>query len=253
MLFRSLCFEYGFITLPGQIPVIPSVIAHRGDSANAPDNSHMAFCLAIRSGADCLEADIQNTADGIPVAAHDNRLRQPVLSKDGIAHNYISEVSSRQLPSLCSLEQLLILNQNSIDLNLDLKAADAVEETIRLLQKYGACKHSMITSASPNTLQQIKLTEPRIATVLLLSSFSDFEKYAKYQNKSYVDGFSVKSCHITASLVSAIHRRGKFILAWTVNSEAELCRMQQLSVDGIITDDPSRALSVLTRHSKTSS
>lgn len=239
------CFEYGFIALPGSSSVAPSVIAHRGDSANAPENSLSAFKLAIRRGADCIEVDIRNTADRIPVAAHDDRLKQPVISEQGFRCNFISEVSCEQLSSLCTLEELLKLNQNQLLLNLDLKVPEAASESIRLLQSYGSCDRCMITSPDPEILQQIKRKEPRITTILLLSSHSDFRKYQEYKTAPYIDGFSVKSRYVTASMVLAVHRRGKFIMAWTVNSTGELRRMQRLSVDGIITDDPAHALSVL--------
>jgi len=50
----------------------PLIIAHRGDSANAPENTMAAFRLALEKGADGIELDVMLSADGVPVVIHDS-------------------------------------------------------------------------------------------------------------------------------------------------------------------------------------
>ncbi|MBP5226161.1 MAG: hypothetical protein J6336_02130, partial [Kiritimatiellae bacterium] len=55
---------------------VPMIISHRGESADAPENTMAAFQLAVERGVDAMECDVYVTADGVPVIMHDKSMRR---------------------------------------------------------------------------------------------------------------------------------------------------------------------------------
>lgn len=229
------CFEFGLFPLPESKYSQPDIIAHRGDSENAPENTLSAFVHAIHRGADTVELDIRETKDGVLIALHDNNLRRQTGKNCNITN-----VTCEQLTgfNICTLEEVFALCKGRIRFLLDLKVPGAEEKVESLIQKYDLSASCEIASKDTYTLHKIKEKNQDITTLLLVSSVQDhfFSKdFAQY--KESIDGYSIRSRYITASLVRFLHRKDKIIYAWTVNSTAEIQRMRHLGVDGIITDN----------------
>lgn len=244
-----LCFESGIF------PVFPrpagdlQVIAHRGDSANAPENTLPAFASAIRCRSNGIEMDIRLTGDGVPVVLHDANLRRLTGNDLQVSRLTGSEVLSQTLIShaeICSLEEALLFCNDHPDLrlHLELKVDGAEEKVVSLMQKYDSVGCYEISSSDRNVLRKIKQLAPRVSTFLVLSSPVDLWNYA-LQNADYIDGISVKSVRITASLALLARRRGHTLYAWTVNTPFELQRMKRLGANAVITDDPGKIRSLL--------
>jgi glycerophosphoryl diester phosphodiesterase len=70
----------------------PLIIAHRGASALAPENTLAAFALALETGADGVELDVRLSGDGVPVVIHDSNLR-----RTGLCEGVIAEMTSNEL------------------------------------------------------------------------------------------------------------------------------------------------------------
>lgn len=85
--FILLLLYYGsYLLLRGPIPARPVVIAHRGDSAHAPENTLAAFRSAIDAGADWLEMDVQMSADGHLVVIHDTTVDRTTNGSGRVAN-----------------------------------------------------------------------------------------------------------------------------------------------------------------------
>ncbi len=232
----------------------PLITAHRGDSSHAPENTLSAFDLAIQSGADCIEMDVRRTKDGVLVVLHDDNLKRLTGYDVSVRNLDCREVTrlhienpdfpARKNTQICTLEDALSYCQGKVLLNLDLKIPDAEEKVVSLIQKYDLSDDCEITAQDASCLMRIKALDPRIRTILLIlpSSAYDIEDPAcDFTDKPFIDGISIRSDYITASLVRSIHRKEKVIYAWTVNSRRSIERMCRLGVDCIITDRPSKA------------
>ena len=77
------------------------------------------------------------------------------------------------------------------------------------------------------------------------TGYITYQIYRGYLEDDLIDFFSIRSNLVTKSVSSEIHKSGKEIHVWTVNSKNELERMKRLGVDNVITDDPSYSKEVL--------
>ena len=100
---------------------VPLLIAHRGASADAPENTLAAFRLAIEQGADGLECDLRMSADGVIVISHDDSLTRTHSQPFRIADATVAELASHDVPTLT---QTLATVRGALPLiNLELKEA----------------------------------------------------------------------------------------------------------------------------------
>lgn len=236
----------------------PMTIAHRGASADAPENTIYAFAGAMETGADGIELDVQQTADGIAVVTHDSNLRRI----SGL-NRKVSDVTYEELLDLdvgswfdpafqeariMTLEEVFQFTGGEIFLNIELKS-DAVgngleEQVAGLITEYGLEDRCCVTSFSYPALRRIKEIRPEIRTGFIMSY-----AYGNFYDLEAADAFSIKSTFINRQVVGYAHQRGKEIYAWTVNSVPEMQRMLNLSVDHIITDKPGLLLAQIDRDS----
>ncbi|MBQ8688700.1 MAG: glycerophosphoryl diester phosphodiesterase membrane domain-containing protein [Ruminococcus sp.] len=225
----------------------PVVVAHRGASASAPENTIYAFANAMELHAGGIELDVQQTADGVPVVTHDLNLKR--ISG---WNRKVSEVTYEELHDLdvgswfdpiyreariMTLEEVLLFTGGEVFLNIELKSdaeGECLEEQVAdLILQYGAESRCCVTSFSYASLKKIKEYCPDIRTGFIMSY-----AYGNFYDLEDADAFSIKSMFINQQVVSSAHQRGKEVYAWTVNSVPEMQRMLNLGVDHIITDKP---------------
>jgi len=236
-------------------PTNASVTAHRGDAGNAPENTMPAFEKAVEAGADIIELDVRQTADGVYVIMHDESLNRTAnvkrkvgevdydyISKLDVGSSYDRSYDGTRIPTL--EEVLIFAKENDVFLNIELKPADTdqnyVQGIVDLLHEYDFVDQCMLGSQSVAALREAKELDPDISTLYIMTmAFGDF---AGMQG---IDGFSIKHTYISNNMVSRIHAKGKKIYAWTVNNESDIKDLLLLDVDGIITDDPANTKEVI--------
>lgn len=224
-----------------------TVTAHRGDSVNYPENTMLAFESAVENGADCLELDVQQTADGVLVVMHDSSLRRTTgvraniwditydeLSQLDCGSWFDSAYSDARVPTLA--EVLSYAAEVGIRLNIELKPTghetDFEAAVAELVAEYGMEDDCIVTSMSYDVLERIKEVAPDLTTAYVMRI-----AYGKITDLTCADEFSVQASFVTRSLVRRIHAEDKLIHVWTVNSESVMTKMIGLGVDDIITDD----------------
>ena len=236
-------------------PTNASVTAHRGDAGNAPENTMPAFEKAVEAGADIIELDVRQTADGVYVIMHDESLNRTAnvkrkvgevdydyISKLDVGSSYDRSYDGTRIPTL--EEVLIFAKENDVFLNIELKPADTdqnyVQGIVDLLHEYDFVDQCMLGSQSVAALREAKELDPDISTLYIMTmAFGDF---AGMQG---IDGFSIKHTYISNNMVSRIHAKGKKIYAWTVNNESDIKDLLLLDVDGIITDDPANTKEII--------
>lgn len=237
----------------------PTVMAHRGLSADAPENTLYAFSDAISVGADFIELDVQQTRDGVLVVMHDSNLKRTTgVNKDiwDVDYADIQNLDSGSWfdpayanARIPTLEETLQFVDKRAKLNIEIKptkhGTDTLEQDVaELITQYQYTDACYVTSFSYGSLKKVKEVNPEIRTGYLMSV-----AYGQFYSLKYADAFSLNKVFVTSQVVNAAHQQGKQIFAWTVNSMSEVRSLCNLHVDSIITDDPVMVQNVISRDS----
>src|ERR1700733_11517807 len=195
------------------------IVAHRGASSEAPENTLAAFAKAIEVGADMIEFDVRRAADGSLAISHDP-IRDP-----------------GQQPTL---EDTLRLTQGRIQLDVELKEPGCERDAIDLLLRYFSRDDFCITSFLAPALHATRAIHPQIRTGLI---FARWNKNIRTACASPDIDLLVAHYH----LVDYAEQIGKPLLVWTVDAPARTRRLlKRPSVEGIVTNNPRRAVAIRT-------
>lgn len=235
------------------------VIAHRGDSTRAPENTLPAFQKAIDAGADMIEFDIQLTADSVPVVFHD-----AYLNKHSNGDGLLSGISSERVRILDAgtwfskeftgvkiplLSEVLELAKNTILLNIEIKPesiADNAGEGIehKVYEKVRAFRMQdqvLISSFDYRALDRFRKIDPHIKTGVLfnrkksggLSPMQLVRKYGAYS-------FHCNRWQIRKKWINECLDNGVPIYVYTVNKKRVMRSLIKKGVSGIFSDMPLR-------------
>ncbi|HMM42584.1 MAG TPA: glycerophosphodiester phosphodiesterase family protein [Thermomicrobiales bacterium] len=253
----------------------PLVIAHRGASLAAPENTLPAFELAIAAGASMIETDAQITADDQVVLVHDADLRRTTGRAGRIGSMDAARVRSYDagftfklpgdesfayrgrgvvVPTLGELIDLLDAHP-AILLNLELKTQDAGHRSRRTrdlagaavteLRDRGMLDRTLVSSFAPEALKWARATEPEVATALLVNRYTDFDGVCAIAAAAGYAAIHPNDVYFgdgeaARRSVDAAHRRGLRVNVWTVDDEERMRALIDAGVNGIITNDPAR-------------
>ncbi|MEX1029890.1 MAG: glycerophosphodiester phosphodiesterase family protein [Paenibacillaceae bacterium] len=219
------------------------IVAHRGWSGLAPENSMAAFRLAIADPRiSWIELDVQLSKDGIPVVIHDYKLRR-TTSASGDVKDYTAEQLS-QLDNgswfsldfhnerIPTLEQVLKEIQGRVKLNIELKTKDQLypgleQAVINLVQAYSLEDDVVITSFDTGALLKTKRLAPSIRTGLITS---DVPITIKDQLRVLgADLLSVDYRIVDPKFVRSMMESGYDVMVWTVNEPQTIMRLVSLN------------------------
>ncbi len=225
----------------------PGIVAHRGDSTRAPENTLPAFELALPEHADWVELDVHETRDGVIVVSHDDDLSR-VTGKRVFIHDLsYQELMTYDVGSwfdeefsglrISTLNEILQLFKDEIPVQIELKPSgydDGLEErTLQVVRDNGMEEQVVFTCLQPGPLRRIKELSSTART-----AYSMFVAWGHIEEMDFSDDFTIEEGNVTKSLVDQVHRSGGRVFAWTVNSEDRVQYLVDCGVDGILTDDP---------------
>jgi glycerophosphoryl diester phosphodiesterase len=141
----------------------PLIIAHRGASAYARENTLEAFEKAIALSADGVEFDVWSTQDGTLVVYHDGQLAGQPLS--ALTYGEIQTLD----PAIPTFEAVLQCCKNRILMDVEIKAAGYEAAVVRLLEPVSP-QTAVVTSFLPDVLRQVRSLNSNILTGLLLEA-----------------------------------------------------------------------------------
>jgi glycerophosphoryl diester phosphodiesterase len=195
------------------------VIAHRGASFERPENTLAAFERAIELGAEWIELDVHADSDGRLVVTHDKPR------------------SNRAYPTL---EEALDLMRGRAGAMVELKTPsryrhhNVVARTVRLL----ADDDALISFQRP-ALEEARSMRPGLRTVQHVGVGVSI----RGARDAWAVGF--REARVTGRGIAAARRLGLVSLVYTVNEPGRMRALESLGADGIFTDRPDLALSVL--------
>ena len=224
------------------------VVAHRGASARARQNTVEAFRLARGLGADWVELDMRRTVEGVLVAHHDAHLPDGRL----IAHTPLDELPD-WVPSLaealeaCEGMGVLVEIKNDPD-EADYDSQNAVAVAVAgLVSAYRPYDEVMISSFNGATVERIRQVDERLATALLM--FDPVRVLQGVARAAAGGHTAIQPYHATVdgALVRRARRASVAVWVWTVNEPAAVEELVRLGVDAVITDDCPMVREIVTR------
>ncbi len=238
-------------------------IAHRGGALEAPENTMAAFENAVRSGCTYIETDAYATRDGYLLAFHDDRLdrvtdRQGMIEETDLATVRTARIDhNHQIPLL---EELLIAFPKA-KVNIDAKHDKAVEPLIDLIKRLGAEDRVCLGAFSDSRVQKMRAAfGGRICTSLPPAEVTRLYMAKFRLPVRAISGAcaQVPERHgrirlVDRAFLKAAHRRNIPVHVWTVNEPADMERLIDLGVDGLVTDRPSLLRDILKKRGITAS
>jgi glycerophosphoryl diester phosphodiesterase len=196
---------------------LTQIVAHRGASREAPENTLAAFAKAIEIGADMIEFDVRRASDGTLVISH-NRVRKAAL--------------------LPTLEDTLRLTQGRIQLDVELKEPGCERDAIELLLQYFPLSDFCITSFLPAVLHQVRAIHPGVRTGFIFATWgADVRAACLSSDADFLAPHS--------RLAARAEQIGKPLFVWTVDNPARTRRLFGLPlVEAIVTNNPRQALAL---------
>lgn len=235
----------------------PLVFGHRGARHAAPENTMMAFELALTEGADGVELDVRLDGDGRVVVLHDTTLarvsdgRETRLAEAMTAAE-LSRVDvgrGERVPLLkdvlaWSLERRARVN---VEVKRDVRRPRAlIEGVVRAVQAGGSAEGLLLFSSfHPLFVAALAVRLPRHARAWLVHERQRVLKRAPFHRGLGADGVHAQHGLVTAEALARWKRRPALVNAWTVNAADEARRVTALGVDGIVTDRPAEILAAL--------
>ncbi len=232
-----------------------AVIAHRGASAHAPENTLAAFALAAELGASSIETDLRSTREDRLVLFHDARVNRTTDGRGRLSQLPLDRVrrldagswfgrafAGERIPTL--EEGLALTEELGLEIYLEMKIPLDPALLFALARQLRPFRldRVVLLSFRPAVLRAIQAIEPRLRTALLLRRARVSLPAARES------GIRILAPHrrrITRRLAHQAHRAGLVVVTWTVNGPREMRKMLDLGVDGIMTDWPERMIEVL--------
>ncbi len=244
-----------------QIDHHPIIIAHRGASAYAPENTLSAFMKAYELKADGIEFDVKLSKDGQIVIIHDQTVDRTTDGSGYVKDLNFDELQRLDAGSFFSLEYKGVgipslkdvfekLN-GKIFMNVELTNYSTINDGLakkvcQLVKDLGMEDRVLFSSFNPINLVITRKLLPQVPVAILALP----RKAGVLQRSNILHWASPKFIHpfyedVNMSFVNKQHRRRRKVNVWTVNEESEMVKILGTNSDGIITDDPILARRVL--------
>ena len=241
---------------PDAYEYLPPVIAHRGASGSAPENTRAAIALAAHQGARWIEVDVTISADGIAVIHHDADLARCSDGSGLVIQKRLAELKQLDAGSwyaaefaqerMLTLTELLVLaNQLELGLNLEIKPTIGREpETVwamhKALQQVPFEQALLFSSFSIHALQAARRHMPHVTRGLNVEAIpADWQHRLEEADCA---GLHFAREFFDAQAVKAIRAAGYHCMVFTVNDPDDARQLLQAGVDAVFTDFPQRLL-----------
>lgn len=237
-----------------------AIIAHRGASKAAPENTLAAIKKAIEDKADWVEIDVQETADDKVVVFHDSDFMKLAgvdlkiwdatmddLKDIDIGSWFAPEFKDQRVPTL---DEVLDVCKGKVGVNIELKYyghdKQLEQRVAEIVKAHDMAAEIVVMSLKIDAVKKMKLLRPNWKVGLLMSvSAGDMRTLE-------ADFLAVNAGFANRRLVRSTHAGGKEIFVWTVNDISTMSAMVSRGVDGLITDKPALAKAVLEMRAKLS-
>jgi glycerophosphoryl diester phosphodiesterase len=235
----------------------PWVIAHRGASGHAPENTFAAFQCAVELGSTFIETDLQVTRDGRFVAIHDSSVERTTNGSGEVRDFTLNELleldtgmwfdrgfMGERIPTLEAILEFSKVHDVVFYLELKYAAVWGMDHTlVAALKKAQNTARTIVISFDPATLAPLRRLDPSIMMGLLIEDATPdcIQKALDVGARQLCLNFKCA----TPKLIEEAHRADLQAVPWTVNSAQDMRAMIAAGADGIMTDFPDRLRAVI--------
>lgn len=232
---------------------LPKVIAHRGSSGQAPENTLASLHLAGQQGIKWVEIDVMLSSDGVPVIFHDDYLSR-TTNGDGLIHKTplsqlkqldagswkSQEYQQESIPTL--MEAIAVISQYGMGLNLELKPCEGLEEetcaaSIEILKQHWPKDLPLLLSSfNYFSLVSAKALWPEVSRGYNVSAIP--KAWQERLEHLECSGLHIHQSFFDAQQVAAIKAAGYKVLAFTINNECLALELYEQGLDAVFSDYP---------------
>lgn len=218
------------------------IIGHRGAAGLAPENTVKGFEAAIVHSVDWIEFDVRATKDSEIVVLHDpNTLRVArrwqTIKKTDLNRLKTLSIKDQKIPTL---DEALASIYPKAKPMIEIKSSGCAEQVAMSITKLvnNGAKYSdfLVTSFNEKNLADIRATNPKIKVGLITSAFP----YGFLKSKVSLSAVVFNHLTITKRLVELAKKNDLQVFAWTVDSPSRAKSLENLGIDGVITNRPDR-------------
>jgi glycerophosphoryl diester phosphodiesterase len=232
------------------------IIAHRGASADAPENTLAAFEEARRQQADMIEIDVQPTADGTLLVFHDDTTERWNGRRDAVSRLNAAQIADLRIggePAATLRETLAWARDVGMPLNIELKTTGTAAATARLIAEFGLRDQVIISSFLPAALHETAAADRGIALGYLMYPVRNrpVSWFRSLWPGPALRAVGARAWHPyydlpwLPAIIPSVRAAGYQVNVWTVDDPAELRRLAAIGVDGLITNRPAAARAAL--------
>jgi glycerophosphoryl diester phosphodiesterase len=258
LLFVGAGLALGGFVLPEAVRGRVQILAHRGASAYAPENTMASFKLAVEQHADWLEMDVQQTSDGKLVVFHDLRVERTTNGRGNVRDLTLDQVraldagawfdarfAGEQVPTF--EEVVAFARDNGIRIFPEVKDPrlyPGIEDRMAAtISAYGYEDRTIVQSYDASSLERLRKTNPKLRLAALYTAGMPLK--GDPPASAEIVGPPWEMVAADQSLVRDAHAAGRQIIVWTVDTPSSINQMLDDRVDGIITGRPDVARAIL--------
>ena len=245
--------------LIGKFPIV--VVAHRGFSGVAPENTMVAFKKAVEVGSDMIEFDVRLSKDGEVVVMHDEYVERTTNGKGKVIDLTLDDLKKLDAGSkfhstfygekVPILREVLQLAYGQVKVNIELKEGDygrwtildLAERALKEVEMIGMVDQVMFSSFDPVAIEGIMKKSRTIPVAYIYN-----RPWSLPRQVTEGRPFPILNCRksvLTTENISMANQEDIRVGVYTLNTEEEMERFIDLKVDAIITNQPDRLISIL--------
>jgi len=254
---RTVAFLIAWLLSPVPEGVAMDIVAHRGASADAPENTLASIRLGYERGADAAECDVHLTSDGRIAVIHDPDTLRTTGQGLQVARTPWARLSTldagawkgerfadERIPLLATL---LAAIPDGKRLLVEIKCGpEIIAPLVKLLDASGRADRVWIIGFDLDVVTAAKRALPEVPVLYLAKSPKGPDGKPVPHDAGLVDvvrshgldGLGLHHAGVTAGIVAAAHAAGQKVYVWTVDDPAQARRLQAMGVDGLITNRP---------------
>ncbi|KFL44006.1 hypothetical protein CH76_03365 [Lysinibacillus sp. BF-4] len=233
------------------------IVAHRGYSQKALENTIPAMQEATKAGANLVELDIQQTKDGKFVVYHDESLKRLAKDKQKIYKTTAQDITGTaiqkkelkgEIPSFEAYLKAAKTSKSYLLVEIKVHGHEKegyVKDIVALLKEYGVANDYIVQSLDKQAIEDVKKADPTIKTSYLVK---DEEKDMYGITAEFL---GVKEKYVDETLQKKSHDAHKGVMVWTVEGEKDLKKFIEHDVYAVITNEVAKAVELRDDHNKT--
>jgi glycerophosphoryl diester phosphodiesterase len=234
------------------------IIAHRGSSSSAPENSKASLLQALKDGATGVEIDLQLTSDNEVVVIHDETIDRTSSGLGFVKDMTLKELKEYDIGSffdpkfkaerIINLKEALELLKSSKIINIEIKKMvnfnhNIEKEIVKVLESLDLNNKIIVSSFNHDSLDIINNINNKIITApLFYARVHNPWEYAKRLGSKYLHLYYKA---VDNKLIQSCRKNNIKVNVFTVDKKEDIKKMIEFNVDGIITNYPLRALEIL--------